>query len=126
MSLCFNLKLCFILYYACALSLYESDGTVDTLRSSFPIILAYPYHNSCRSLEWLGVDIGIGRSQVVERPRVGNSCLNTIIYPWVLMLDNLRLGGNIREIIGTLEREGQGECCGYFEFFYVVAPTCVS
>jgi hypothetical protein len=25
----------------------------------------------------------------------------------------------------TLGSEGQGECCGYSEVFYVVAPTCV-
>jgi hypothetical protein len=28
---------------------------------------------------------------------------------------NLRSGGAIRAISGTLEREGRGECCGYFE-----------
>jgi hypothetical protein len=30
-------------------------------------------------------------------------------------MDNLRLGGSIRGISGTLRREGQGEYCGYFE-----------
>jgi hypothetical protein len=40
-------------------------------------------------------------------------------------LDNLRPGGAIRGISGTLKREGRGECCGYSEVFYVVAPGCV-
>jgi hypothetical protein len=40
-----------MLYYTCALGLYELDGTVDTLRPSFSIILAYPYYNSCNPLE---------------------------------------------------------------------------
>jgi hypothetical protein len=40
-------------------------------------------------------------------------------------LDNLRLGGAIRGISGTLGREGRGECCSYSKFFYVVAPACV-
>jgi hypothetical protein len=38
------------------------------------------------------------------------------------MLDNLRPGGAFRGFSGTLEREGWGECCGYYEVFYVVAP----
>jgi hypothetical protein len=33
-------------------------------------------------------------------------------------LDNLRPGGAIRGISGTLRRKGQGECCGYSEVFY--------
>jgi hypothetical protein len=33
--------------------------------------------------------------------------------------------GAIRGIIGILGREGQRECCGYSEIFYVVAPACV-
>jgi hypothetical protein len=41
------------------------------------------------------------------------------------MLDNLRPGGAIRGISGTLEREVRGDCCGYSEVFYVVAPACV-
>jgi hypothetical protein len=41
------------------------------------------------------------------------------------MLDDLRPCGAIRVISGTLGREGRGECCGYFEVFYVVAPACV-
>jgi hypothetical protein len=41
------------------------------------------------------------------------------------MLDNLRPGGAIRGISGTLGREGRGECCGYSKVFYVVAPACV-
>jgi hypothetical protein len=40
-------------------------------------------------------------------------------------LDNLRSGGAIRGISGTLRREGRGECCGYSEVFYVVASACV-
>ena len=24
---------------------------------------------------------------MVDRPHVGNRCLNTLIYPWILMLD---------------------------------------
>jgi hypothetical protein len=31
------------------------------------------------------------------------------------MLGNLRLGGAIRGISGTLRREVRGECCGYSE-----------
>jgi hypothetical protein len=31
------------------------------------------------------------------------------------MLGNLRPGGAIRVISGTLGREGRGECCGYSE-----------
>jgi hypothetical protein len=34
----------------------------------------------------------------------------------------MRLGGAIRGISVTLGREGRGECCGYSEIFYVVAP----
>jgi hypothetical protein len=41
------------------------------------------------------------------------------------MLDNLRPGGAIRGISETLGREGRGECCPYYEVFYVVAPACV-
>jgi hypothetical protein len=41
-------------------------------------------------------------------------------------IDNLRPGRAIRGISGTLGREGWGECCGYFEVFYVVASACVS
>jgi hypothetical protein len=41
------------------------------------------------------------------------------------MLGNLRPGGAIRGISGTLRREGRGECCGYSEVFYVVAPSSV-
>jgi hypothetical protein len=59
---------------------------------------------------------------VVERLCVGNRWLNTLIYPWTLILDDLRQGGAIKGISGTLRREGWGECCGYSEVFYVVAP----
>jgi hypothetical protein len=41
-------------------------------------------------------------------------------------LNNLRPGEAIRGISGTLRREGRGECYGYSEVFYVVAPACVS
>jgi hypothetical protein len=41
------------------------------------------------------------------------------------MLDNLRPGGAIRGVSGTLRREGQGERCGYSEVFYVIASACV-
>jgi hypothetical protein len=40
-------------------------------------------------------------------------------------MDNLRPGGAIRGISGTLGREGQRECCGYSEVFFVVAPASV-
>jgi hypothetical protein len=43
----------------------------------------------------------------------------------VIVVDNLRPGGAIRGISGTLRREGRGECYGYSEVFYVVAPACV-
>jgi hypothetical protein len=41
-------------------------------------------------------------------------------------MDNLRPGGAIRGISGTLGRERRGECFGYYEGFYVVVPACVS
>jgi hypothetical protein len=41
-------------------------------------------------------------------------------------LDNLRPGGAIRGISGTLGRDGREECCGYSDVFYVVTPACVS
>jgi hypothetical protein len=37
-------------------------------------------------------------------------------------VDNLKLGGAIGGISGTLRSEGRGECCGYSEIFYMVAP----
>jgi hypothetical protein len=40
-------------------------------------------------------------------------------------LDNLRPSGAIWGISGTLRREGRGECCDYFEIFYVVVSACV-
>jgi hypothetical protein len=40
-------------------------------------------------------------------------------------VDNLRPGGVIRGVSGTLRRERWGECCGYFDVFYVVASACV-
>jgi hypothetical protein len=40
-------------------------------------------------------------------------------------LDNLRPGGAIMAISGTLGKQWWGECCGYSEVFYVVAPACV-
>jgi hypothetical protein len=40
-------------------------------------------------------------------------------------LDNLRSGGAIRGISGTLGWKGRRERCGYSEVFYVVAPACV-
>jgi hypothetical protein len=43
----------------------------------------------------------------------------------VIVMNNLRSGGAIRGISGTLRREGWRECCGYFELFYVIAPACV-
>jgi hypothetical protein len=43
----------------------------------------------------------------------------------VIVVNNLRPGGAIRGISGTLRREERGECCGYSEIFYVVAPACV-
>jgi hypothetical protein len=82
------------------------DGTVDTLRSSFSIILVTIATIVAGSSKWLGVDIGVGRRRVVERPCVGNRCLNALIYLWILMLDNLRLSGAIR---GSVEpSEGKG------------------
>jgi hypothetical protein len=43
----------------------------------------------------------------------------------VIVADNLRLDGAIRGVSGSLRREGWGECYGYFEVVYVVAPACV-
>jgi hypothetical protein len=63
---------------------------------------------------------------VVERPRVGNRSLNTLIYHWILMLDENRDRAEpFRWISGTLGREGWGELCDYSEVFYVIAPACV-
>jgi hypothetical protein len=49
-------------------------------------------------------------------------------YPVQLLIvvNNLRPGGAIRGISGTLRREGRGECYGYSEVFYMLAPGCVS
>jgi hypothetical protein len=33
--------------------------------------------------------------------------------------------GPFKGISGTLGSEGWGECCGYSEVFFVVAPACV-
>jgi hypothetical protein len=38
---------------------------------------------------------------------------------WIKIGDR---AGPFRGISGTLRREGRGECCGYSEIFYVVAP----
>jgi hypothetical protein len=43
----------------------------------------------------------------------------------VIVVNNLRSGGAIRGISGTLKREGRRKCCGYSKVFYVVAPACV-
>jgi hypothetical protein len=62
---------------------------------------------------------------VVERLCVGHRCLNNHYY-WRLILDkNGDRARPFRKISGTLEMEGQGECCGYSKVFYVVAPVCV-
>jgi hypothetical protein len=76
-SLSFMFETLFIIPYACALSLQELYITVYALRSSFPIILVTIVVIVTGRWKWLGVDIGVGRRRVVERPRVGKSCLNT-------------------------------------------------
>jgi hypothetical protein len=38
---------------------------------------------------------------VVERPRVGNRCLNTLDYPWILMLD--KNGDRVWPLGGSVE-----------------------
>jgi hypothetical protein len=38
---------------------------------------------------------------VVERPRVGNRCLNTLDYPWILMLD--KNGDQVGPLGGSVE-----------------------
>jgi hypothetical protein len=58
----------------------------------------------------LGVDIGVSRRRVVERPRVQITILFGY-HSWV----KWRPDGVIRGISGTLEREGRGEYCGYSE-----------
>jgi hypothetical protein len=63
---------------------------------------------------------------VIERPRVGNRCLNTLILSLDINVDkNGDRAGPFRGISGTLERKEQRECCDYFEVFYVVAPAYV-
>jgi hypothetical protein len=44
---------------------------------------------------------------VVERPRVGNRCLNILDYPWILMLDKNGdragpLGGSVKPSEGKV------------------------
>jgi hypothetical protein len=38
---------------------------------------------------------------VVERPRVGNRCLSTLDYPWILMLD--KNGERVGPLVGSVE-----------------------
>jgi hypothetical protein len=55
---------------------------------------------------WLGVDIGVDRRRVVERPCIGNRCLNTLIY-WRLMLDKMESGwGHLRGSVEHLKGKG--------------------
>jgi hypothetical protein len=61
--------------------------------------------------------------QVVERPRVSHMFFKT--QNFVLVVKSGDRAGPIRGISGTLRREERGECCGYSEVFYMVAPTCV-
>jgi hypothetical protein len=68
--------------------------------------------------------IGYGRSQV-EAPTHEILGLFPSPVQLVIIVNNLRPGWAIREINGTLGREGQGECCGYSEVFYMIAPACV-
>jgi hypothetical protein len=69
--------------------------------------------------------IGYGRSRV-EAPT--SEILGLFPYPveLVIVVNNLRPGGAIWGISGTLRREGRGECYGYSMVFYVVAPACVN
>jgi hypothetical protein len=60
---------------------------------------------------------------VVERPRVDNRYLNTHLCLYINVDKNRDRAGPFRGIRGTLEREWRGECCGYSEVFYVVAPA---
>jgi hypothetical protein len=41
----------------------------------------------------------------------------------VIVVNNLRPGGAIRGISGTLRRKVRGECCAYSKVIYVVAPA---
>jgi hypothetical protein len=68
--------------------------------------------------------LGYGRSRV-EAPTYEIYGLFPSPVQLVIVVNNLRPGGAIRGISGTLGREGWGECCGYSEVFYVVALACV-
>jgi hypothetical protein len=67
--------------------------------------------------------VGYSRSQV-EAPTREILGLSLSVQ-LVIVVDNLRLDGAIRGVSGSLGREGWGECYGYFEVVYVVAPACV-
>jgi hypothetical protein len=69
--------------------------------------------------------VGYNRSRVEALTR---EIYGLFPYPVQLLIvvNNLRPGGAIRGISGTLRREGRGECYGYSEVFYMLAPACVS
>jgi hypothetical protein len=69
--------------------------------------------------------VGYGRSRVEAPTHEIYGLFPSLVKVVKCCLDNLRPGGAIREISGTLKREGRGECCGYFEVFYMVAPAYV-
>jgi hypothetical protein len=68
--------------------------------------------------------VGYGRSRVDAPTRKIYALFPSPVH-LIIVVNNLRLDEAIREISGTLGREGRRECCGYSEVFYVVAPACV-
>jgi hypothetical protein len=77
--LIFYFQSLFILQFDCALSLQDLYDTVAVLRFPFRLsLLILAIIVTCR-WKWLGVEIGVVRRRVVERPRVGNMYLYTHI-----------------------------------------------
>jgi hypothetical protein len=66
----------FIILFDCVLSLQDLYGTVAALGFFFLIILVYPCYNSYRLLELARC---IYRCRVVERPRVDNRFIHSLL-----------------------------------------------
>jgi hypothetical protein len=73
---------------------------------------------------WLGVDIGVGRCRVVERPCIGNRCLNTLIY-WRLMLDKIETGwGHLSGSVEHLKGKGGESVVAILRFLCASPHLC--